>query len=101
MPDLLAMCLDITCAHTLICTQSVTCAVPEYYEEPQMTSAQIRKRLRALAAARGSQRALAATMSVTPSYLSDVLAGRREPGPAILTYLGLERAYQRKESERC
>ncbi len=30
-------------------------------------------------------------MGVSPSYLSDVLAGRREPGPKILAALGLSR----------
>ena len=58
-----------------------------------MTLDQILKRLRSLVTIAGSQAALAKTMGVTPSYLSDVLQGRRAPGPAILKYLGLERSY--------
>ena len=33
---------------------------------------------------------LADELGVTPQYLSDVYAGRREPGPAILEPLGLK-----------
>ena len=39
----------------------------------------------------GSQQALAEALGVTPAYLSDVLGGRREPGPKILAALGLRR----------
>lgn len=38
-----------------------------------------------------SQLRVAADMGVSPSYLSDVMTGHREPGPKILTALGLER----------
>ncbi len=47
--------------------------------------------LRARAEKAGSQRALAERLGVTPAYLSDVLQGRREPGPKILAALGLRR----------
>ncbi len=39
----------------------------------------------------GSQQALAERLGVTPAYLSDVLGGRREPGPKILEALRLRR----------
>jgi transcriptional regulator with XRE-family HTH domain len=34
---------------------------------------------------------LAHELGVTQQYLSDVFAGRREPGPAIIAGLGLEK----------
>jgi transcriptional regulator with XRE-family HTH domain len=40
---------------------------------------------------------LAAEMEITPQYLSDVLSGRRDPGPKILEYLGLKVGYVRDE----
>ena len=39
----------------------------------------------------GSQRALAARIGISPAYLSDVIRGRRNAGPAITKYLGIER----------
>ena len=36
-------------------------------------------------------RALAQEIGITEQYLSDVFAGRREPGPAIIAGLGLEK----------
>jgi len=39
----------------------------------------------------GSIRAVARDWGVSPSYLCDLLAGRRAPGPAILGPLGLRR----------
>ena len=47
--------------------------------------------LRAACAAAGSQRAWATQHHVSVTYLSDVLARRRPPGPAILDALGIER----------
>jgi transcriptional regulator with XRE-family HTH domain len=44
-----------------------------------------------------TQADLAEEMSVTPQYLSDVLSGRRDPGPKILEYLGLKVGYVRDE----
>lgn len=40
---------------------------------------------------------LAEKMEITPQYLSDVLSGRRDPGPKILDFLGLEVGYVRAE----
>lgn len=39
----------------------------------------------------GQQKDLAKALGVSPSYLSDVMNGRREPGPMILSRLGLRR----------
>ena len=41
-------------------------------------------------------KALAAEMQCSAAYLSDVLNGRRDPGPKILEYLGLERVLVRR-----
>lgn len=37
----------------------------------------------------GGQKAFASQHGVSQAYISDVLRGRREPGPAILNTLGL------------
>lgn len=63
-----------------------------------MTLDQIIRRLRNLAEIAGSQAALAKQIGVTPSYLSDVLTERRDPGPAILSYLGLTKTYTREKT---
>lgn len=48
----------------------------------------------------GSLREAARRWGVSPAYLSDVLNGRRAPGPSVLEPLGYERVvtvvYQRK-----
>jgi hypothetical protein len=41
-------------------------------------------------AAGGNQLSWCKQNGVSPAYLSDVLSGRREPGPKILDVLGLE-----------
>lgn len=56
-----------------------------------MTDAEIRSRLSRRASEAGSQRKLAEVIGVSPVYLGDVIRGRRDPGPAILEWLGLER----------
>ncbi len=38
-----------------------------------------------------SLRGWAQTLGVSPAYLSDVYRGRRDPGPALLDHLDLER----------
>lgn len=38
----------------------------------------------------GSQKAVADKLGIGPAYLSDVLNGRRDPGPAILDALGFK-----------
>ena len=40
----------------------------------------------------GTQVRVAADLGVSPVYLSDVLAGRRAPGPTLLRALGYARA---------
>ena len=48
--------------------------------------------LRRLSEKYGSQSAAATYLGVSDAYLSDVLAGKREPGGKILTGLGLVRS---------
>jgi transcriptional regulator with XRE-family HTH domain len=40
---------------------------------------------------RGSQKAAAEALGVSAAYLSDVLRGKREPGPKVLRYFGVRR----------
>lgn len=56
-----------------------------------LTAADVRERLRAACKAAGSQAAWAGRNKVTAAYVSDVLAGRRDPGESILRGLGLVR----------
>jgi len=51
--------------------------------------------LHAACLAAGSQRAWALAHQVSVQYLSDVLLGRRPPGPSILAALGLRRTFER------
>lgn len=44
-----------------------------------------------------TQREFAAQIGVREQYLSDVLNGRRDPGPTILAHLELEKAFSPKE----
>lgn len=39
----------------------------------------------------GSLRALAREIPCSAPYLSDIFKGRRQPGPKILSYLGIEK----------
>lgn len=43
-----------------------------------------------------TQTELATDIGVSKQYFSDVVSGRREPGPAILRYLGLVKTYAKK-----
>ncbi len=52
---------------------------------------QVRVRLQRAVSKAASARAWAVEHSVTPMYVSHVLSGKRLPGPAILSALGLER----------
>lgn len=38
----------------------------------------------------GKQKSLAAICDLSPAYLSDILAGKRDPSPKLLVYLGLK-----------
>lgn len=51
--------------------------------------ADVRALIRSAADAQGSYKNLATAWDVSPQYLSDILAGRREPGRAVLQRLGL------------
>jgi transcriptional regulator with XRE-family HTH domain len=46
-----------------------------------------------------TQRELAEKIGVSQQYLCDVLIGRRDPGPSILQYLGIEKAYISSETK--
>lgn len=54
-----------------------------------MTEAQVRALLAEHSEAAGSQKILAPVIGVSTTYLSDVINGRRRPGPAVLAYLDL------------
>ena len=56
-----------------------------------LTSNDVVKQLETAAAKAGSQRALAIEIGVSAAYVSDILAGKREPFGRVLDYLGLER----------
>lgn len=57
-----------------------------------MTKQDLLKRLRARLHSYPNQKTAAAALNITPQYLADIIAGRREPGPKLLTALGLRRA---------
>ena len=67
----------------------------------RMTKEQVVALLESECAQAGSQAAWARKNHVSPAYLSDVLAGRREPGGKLLDALGLERfvSYERAEAK--
>ncbi|BAQ45897.1 MULTISPECIES: hypothetical protein [Methylobacterium] len=54
-----------------------------------MTVDEVRERLRASIDKAGGQTAFAREHRVSTVYVHDALAGRRDPGPAILRALGL------------
>lgn len=60
-----------------------------------LTDLQVRDRLKREILKAGSLRNLAKRWSVSPAYVSDVMLGRRNPGPAILKPLGLKRRIRR------
>lgn len=39
----------------------------------------------------GTQTAAAAKLGIVPPYLSDLLRGKRDPGPEVLSFFGLEK----------
>lgn len=57
--------------------------MPRYATEDDLIDA-----AKALITYETTQRILAAKWGISPSYLSDFLAGKRGPGPAILKGLG-------------
>ncbi len=44
-----------------------------------------------LVAQEGSQSAAARKIGISATYLGDILDGSKEPGPAVLKFLGIER----------
>jgi transcriptional regulator with XRE-family HTH domain len=56
-----------------------------------MTYDELISRIKILAVRTGSQAALADRLDVTPSYLNDVLLGRRMPGTKILEALNIKK----------
>lgn len=64
---------------------------------PDLTANDVRIRLSMHG---GTQKELAEEIGVSQAFLSDVLAGHREPTGKILDYLGLERVtvYRRKRA---
>ena len=55
-----------------------------------MTKESLIRELQKRVKAEGSAYKAAAALNSAPSHLSDVISGRREPGPKLLTALGLE-----------
>jgi len=51
----------------------------------------VRAILRSACEREGSQRAWAKKHRVSPQFLSEVLSGRKEPSPAVLEPLGMQR----------
>jgi len=62
------------------------------------TQNQVLAQLRAEVDAAGSQTAFAAANSISITYVSEVLAGRRDPGRKILAALGLTRVVLYRET---
>lgn len=48
-------------------------------------------KLRAVIAETGSQRKAAKALGISGPYVNDLLRGRRNPGPALLRRMGLEK----------
>jgi hypothetical protein len=57
----------------------------------EISSMDLFLRLRAAVGEAGSEAELARRIKITRQALSDVMRSRKEPGPAILSYLGLRR----------
>lgn len=56
-----------------------------------MTKERVIAMLEQMAGELGSQKDLAQQLGIAPSYLSDVMAGKREPGDKIIRQLGLKK----------
>lgn len=67
-----------------------------------MTADQVRSLLRRVCLEAGSVRAWAMRNGTSPQYVGDVISGKREPGPAVLNPLGLEKHvdYRPERAER-
>lgn len=67
-----------------------------------MTKSELLQHLRRLIDEAGTQKDLAVKLGVSPTYLGDVLLGRKEPGKKLLDALGFERVViYRKVGQPC
>lgn len=64
-----------------------------------ITRDELTARIQAAVKVAGSQRALAKQWDVSPSYVTDLLRGLRDPGPKILDALGIERVVTYREKK--
>lgn len=64
-----------------------------------MTEEEVREDLRLALQVWKSQRQYAASIGVSEQYIADILKGRRSPGPAVLSALGLKKivTYEREK----
>lgn len=65
-----------------------------------MTANQIRDMLRRRITYEFNQSALAAELRISNGHLSDILAGKKEPGDKVIAALGLEVDYRRIRSTK-
>jgi hypothetical protein len=56
-----------------------------------MTRDDVIAKLKKMTSTRGSKSGLAVDLGISPQFLGDVLAGRREPGTKLLSAMGLEK----------
>ena len=63
----------------------------------RISSREVLDRIAARIRVAGSQKAAAAALGISAQYLTDILNGRREPGPKMLKALGLERISSYRE----
>lgn len=70
----------------------IEAALSSMRQQPEVLSgAEVYKRIRTTAEAAPSVAGVARAMGVTKQHLSDVIAGRKEPGPAVLRYMRLRK----------
>lgn len=55
-----------------------------------LTKKSIIEELRLLAKSMSSHKAMADKIGISPAYLSDVISGRRDPGPKVCKFLRVE-----------
>lgn len=62
----------------------------------ELTREDILQMMRDLADQEGSQAAAARKIGISPIYFSDILLGKRDPGPSVLQFFGVEKTYKKK-----
>lgn len=71
---------------------AVEAALSSLKQQPEVLSgAEVWVRLRKMSKAAPSVAGMARAMGVTKQHLSDVIAGRKEPGPAVLRHMRLRK----------